>query len=95
MANQYLKGQTVRITGTFTVSGTNTDPTTITLKVEDPSGNEASYTYALGEVTKSAAGIYYKDVVIDESGYWIYRWEGTGAVAAVDEEMIYGLGSVF
>lgn len=95
MANLYSKNQTVRITGTFTVSGTATDPTTVTLKVQDPSGNEDTYTYALSQVTKSAVGIYYKDLALDEVGRWFYAWVGTGTVAAGDEDYLDVAQTVF
>jgi hypothetical protein len=85
MAATYDIGDVVRLTGTFTVSSTNTDPTTITLKVKDPSGNTATYTYALAQVTKSAVGIYYYDLAIDEAGIWRYEWTGTGTCQAVAE----------
>ena len=85
MANRYDKGDLVRLSATFTVSSTNTDPTTVTLKVQDPSGNTATYTYAAAEITKSATGQYYKDVSIDEGGTWYYRWEGTGTVITAGE----------
>jgi hypothetical protein len=73
---------------TFTVSGTPTDPSTITLTVQDPSGNQDSYTYAGGQVTKSGTGVYYKDVSVDEAGLWAFKWAGTGTVAAVIEEEV-------
>jgi hypothetical protein len=85
MANIYDIGDVARVTMTFTVDDVNTDPTTITLKVKDPTGNKTTYTYALAEVTRSAAGIYYKDISIDEAGQWYYRWEGTGAVETAEE----------
>lgn len=85
MTSVYDKGDLVRITGTFTVASTATDPTTITLKVKDPSGNVDTYTYALSQVTKSSTGVYYKDLSLDEAGYWYYQWIGTGAVESVDE----------
>jgi len=85
MANTYNKGARVRYAATFTVSSVNADPTAVFLKIQDPSGNEATYTYSLGEVTKTATGQYRKDIDIDETGYWYYRWEGTGAVVAASE----------
>lgn len=88
MANVYDKGDLVRITGTFTVASTATDPTTITLKVKDPSGNVDTYTYALSQVTKSSTGVYYKDISLDEAGYWHYQWTGTGTVESVDEDYL-------
>ncbi len=97
MANSYHKGQTVTIytSVAFRTSGVATDPTTVTLKVEDPSGTESTYTYALGQVTKTATGAYSKEISLTTSGIWHYAWYGTGAVAAVDEGYLEVLGSVF
>ena len=81
----YLEGSTIRLQATFAVSSTNTDPTTVTLKTENPSGTQATYTYALAQVTKSATGVYYKDVTPDAVGTWVYRWIGTGNAAGVAE----------
>lgn len=88
MADQYFVGNQVRTTCTFEVSTVKTDPTTITLKIKDPSGNTDTYTYALSQVTKSAAGVYYKDFDLDEAGYWKVRWEGTGTCKAATEAML-------
>ena len=89
MANLYDVGDLVRISGPFTVAGVATDPTTVTLKIKDPSGNVATYTYALAEIIKDSVGNYYKDIIIDEAGYWYYRWEGTGTVQAADEKYLF------
>lgn len=77
--------QTVRMWANFYVDEIPTDPTTITLKVQDPSGNEATYTYAGGTVTRHSVGVYYKDLTIDESGTWYYKYTSTGAVGSADE----------
>lgn len=84
----YDVGDSVRVTGTFTVASVVTDPTTVTLEVKDPSGNVATYTYALSEVTRSGTGVFYKDLTIDEAGIWTYRWSGTGAVVSAGEEWL-------
>jgi hypothetical protein len=93
--NTYDKGDLVRLTATFTVSSAVTDPTTITLKVQDPSGNEATYTYALAQVTKVSTGVYRYDLTIDEAGYWTWRWAGTGTVVAASESYLLVRGSEF
>jgi len=93
--NKYEKGETVRITGTFTVSSVATDPTAVILKVQRPSGAESTYTYALSQVTKSSTGIYYKEIAANESGRWYYRWEGTGAVVSADEDVFFVKNSEF
>jgi molybdopterin-guanine dinucleotide biosynthesis protein len=65
------------------------DPTTITLTVVSPSGTSTSYTYAGATVTKSATGVYYKDLTPDAAGEWLYRWTGTGTVAAAEEQSLF------
>jgi len=85
MANLYDLNDGVRVGATFKVATVNTDPTTITLKVKDPDRTTTTYTYALAEITKSATGIYYKDITANRVGRWNYRWEGTGTVVATDE----------
>jgi hypothetical protein len=94
MANIYKINQGVRISITFTVEGAATDPDTVTLKVKDPLGNEVIYTYS-GDITRSAKGAYYKDVVVDSPGYWHYRWEGTGSCIAADEDTFFVRNSEF
>jgi len=85
MANVYDKNDKVRLTARFTVSGVLTDPTTVTLKIRNLLGVTSTYTYALAQITKSAVGVYYKDISLDRSGEWFYRWEGTGTVEAANE----------
>lgn len=93
--NVYHIGQRVRLTATFSVIGVNTDPTTVTLKVKDPLGVISTYTYALNEITKSAQGVYYKDISIDEDGEWYYNFTGTGSVEAADETFLLAEESQF
>ncbi len=76
----YNVGDMRRLTATCTVSGTNTDPTTLTLVVKTPSGTATSYTYSGAQLTKSATGIYYYDLSFTEAGRWKYQWKATGAV---------------
>lgn len=92
--NDWDVGDTPNLTCDFTNAGALTDPTTITLIVVDPSGNQATYTYALAEITKDATGQYSKTVTVDESGTWQYRWVGTGTVPAADEGEFYVTRSV-
>lgn len=80
------KGDQIRITVTFTDTATGlvADPTTVTIKHKDPSGNVTTETYP-GNVTKSGTGVYYLDISIDETGRWRFRGEGTGNVEAAVE----------
>lgn len=80
-------GDVIRLKSVFTVLDVNTDPTTITLEVQDPSGNTASYTYP-ATITKETTGKYYYDLSVDEAGWWIYQWTGTGTVEVVQGNKI-------
>lgn len=97
MANAYDVGDLVRCTGTFTdADGTATDPDTVVFKVKDPSANTTSYTYDTdAEVIKSATGVYYVDVDLDEAGTWWYRFEATGAGQSAAEDNFYARQSQF
>lgn len=79
-----------------TAAGTATDPTEVTLRVKDPSGNVTVYrwpTPGAGEsaLTKEAGqtGRFYADVSLDEAGTWTYRLAGTGAVESAEETTLY------
>lgn len=72
------------LTNTFSVSGTPTDPTTISLDVTTPSGTTTTYTYGGGTITRTSAGVYTKDIACSEDGEWQYVWTGTGAAQDVE-----------
>lgn len=81
----YDIGDKVRITATFTsTAGTNADPTAVTVKHKDPSGNLT--TVDSTSVTNSATGVYYADLEPDEAGVWHYSIGGTGNVVAYAED---------
>jgi hypothetical protein len=86
MTHTYHKGNSIKSVASFKVGGELTDPTTVTLKVKDPTETITSYTYALAEVTKSSTGVYYKEIPSDLVGIWRVEWIGTGACVAVDED---------
>lgn len=71
------------LTNTFTVDGAATDPATVSLVVTDPTGTAATYTYVASQITKTAAGVYTKDVACATAGVWSYVWVGTGAASDV------------
>jgi len=73
------------IGNTFSVSGTATDPTTVSVVVTDPTGASTTYTYAGGTVTRTAAGVYTLDVACPTAGRWVAVWTGTGTASDVAE----------
>ena len=95
MANTYDIKDLVRVQGTFTdADDAAFDPDVITCKYLDPSGNETENT----SPTKSATGVYYVDIPIDEAGTWYYRFEGEtsgGANQGGEETYFYVSSSQF
>ena len=84
MADRFVVGDTVTLTNTFKVSGTATDPTTISLVVTDPTGTATTYTYAGSTITRTSTGLYTKNITASTAGLWSYTWTGTGAAADVE-----------
>ncbi|MBP7594300.1 MAG: hypothetical protein KA755_01475 [Candidatus Microthrix sp.] len=84
MADRFYVGDTVTLSNTFKVAGTATDPTTISLTVTDPSGTATTYTHAGSTITKTATGVYTKDLAAPSAGLWSYKWTGTGTAADVE-----------
>jgi len=85
--NTYDVGDRIRLTAAFTSGGVAADPTTVTVRVKDPSGNTASYVYGTDlEVVKDGTGNYHMDVTIDEAGIWGFRWASTGVVVTAEEK---------
>ena len=79
---------TARVVGTFTISGVDTDPTTITFKIEDPNGNVTVNLYGSSNIVKDSVGIYHLDVLLTVAGNWDFRIVGTGAVQAASEQQL-------
>ena len=78
----YFVGTAVVLTATFTTpTKSPVDPTTVRLRVKDPTGVETDYT----SPTYVSVGIYTQQITPNLTGIWSYRWEGTGAVVASSE----------
>jgi len=67
------------LTNIFEVSGTPTDPSTVTLTVTDPDGNVTTPT-----PTHAGVGTYTADITCSTDGEWQCLWESTGT--ATDAE---------
>lgn len=85
--NSYDVGVVVSVIGTFKdKTQVLQDPTTVTLKVKDPSGTSSTYTYAAAQVTRDSLGVYRKDIdTALKPGKWLYRWESTGQYQAAGD----------
>ena len=71
------------LTNTFSVSGTPTDPSTVSVVVTDPEGNQTTYTYAAEQITRTSAGVYTISIGCTLDGLWVYTWIGTGTASDV------------
>lgn len=85
--NSYDLGDQVRLSAVFTdADGVTVEPTVITVKYSDPTGDVTELTYGVDvAVTQEAAGSYYVDFVPSRAGQWRYRWESSGTVTAAAE----------
>lgn len=88
----YHVGAPRRLQASFEdIDGNAADPTTVQLVVRQGDGAEISKTYAAGELTRSALGVFYYDFDITVPRRHIARWIATGAVKAVADEEFYAL----
>ncbi len=86
LANSYLEGNVVRVTGTFTdATGAAADPTTVTVRYFiDPSGAVTTLVYVTDpEVVKDSTGVYHVDIAVSAPGKYRYGFAGTGAVGTL------------
>jgi len=77
-------GDLVTLRVTFTVAGVATNPTTVVLTVRMPDG-----TLSTPAPTLESTGVYTYNLLLSASGVWSYRWAGTGAVQAAEEDRLY------
>lgn len=81
---EWDRGETVRINNTYTdIDDVAYDPTTMELKIYNPSGTlDATVTYAAEEIKKSATGVYYYDYAVASDatvGWWVTKWAGAAS----------------
>jgi hypothetical protein len=96
MPNVYTKDSTVTISNTFTLTGTATDPTTVTCYFKDPTGALTTYVYGTNsQLVRDSTGAYHVDIFANIAGNWWYRFEGTGTVVSASEaEFIVPLSQI-
>ena len=67
-------------------AGTAANPSTVTLKVENPDGTQT--TYAQGSLSNPSTGRWEKAVTVDKPGRWWFRFEGTGSIQLAQEDYV-------
>jgi hypothetical protein len=94
MSNSYRIGSVPRLQATFAVNGTPTDPSVIVFKIRVPNGAITTYLFSINtQLVKTATGVYYVDWPTTAEGIHAWRFEGTGACVAVEEQEFHVLGS--
>ncbi len=100
----YDKGDKVRLTATFTSGGVAADPTDLADDVEvtwrrpsrtNPDTGGGAIGDATPTATKSATGVYYVDINLDEIGTHTVRFKGLEGVVAAEIAEIEVGKSVF
>lgn len=91
----YEIGDVIRCSVEFRdLNGVLGDPDTVVFKHKDPSANIATITYPT-DIVRTAAGLYYYDLTIDEGGTWSIRWVASGTIDAAGEKTLTVRTSAF
>lgn len=94
----YDKGDSVRVTATFTSDDVATDPTDnqddITVTWRQPDGTDTSYT-GTATITRTGAGVYYRDFTLNQIGTHVIRFTGSEGVIAVETIKLEVAKSIF
>src|SRR5690606_19403457 len=55
------------------------DPTTISMTIQDPDGDETTYVYGQdSQIVKEGVGSYYGQISVTKPGIWKYLWKSEG-----------------
>lgn len=95
--NEYYLGATIRLQGAFSdLTSTPADPTGVSLLIKAPDGTITTLVYLTdSSLVRDDVGIYHVDFTANQDGCYCYRWEGSGAVSAVDERKFTVLPGCF
>lgn len=90
MSDKRYPGTVVEIAVAFTdASAAAFDPDDVTFKVKTPAGDVETFVYGTDEeVVKDATGEYHMDYLLETSGDYPVRVEGSGDKAAAIEDTI-------
>ena len=79
----YKFGSVVRVEATFKdPDDVLTNPTAVTLRVRDTIG--AITTYAKIRLTNPSVGVWFKDLTLNQVGFWQFWFVGAGGVTIED-----------
>lgn len=83
----YEIGQLARLEVIFQdINGNPADPTTVSVLVQSPDGTQVNYNPP--DVVCDGTGSYHFDLLVLQAGSYLYQWNGTGVLVAVQEGSI-------
>lgn len=83
----YEIGQLARLEVIFQdINGNPADPTTVSVLVQSPDGTQVNYNPP--DVVRDETGSYHFDLLVLQAGSYLYQWNGTGVLVAVQEGSI-------
>jgi ketosteroid isomerase-like protein len=90
--NIYDRGDLVELKGIFRNDAeVETDPTTITFKIQPDGGVATTYVYGTNaQLVRVSAGVYTVNWIADSDGVHQYRFIGTGAIQQEQGGQFYG-----
>lgn len=95
MTTSYDRGDLVRLTAAFTVSGVATDPSGVVLYIRQTDGSLTTLTYGVdAAIVKVSTGIYRYDFNAATAGPVSYRWAGTSPAQAADQNSFFVVDDV-
>lgn len=92
----YNPGDLVTLQARWSVNDLETDPSTVSIQVKDPSGNITTYSYGgAGAVVRDSVGNYHVNITVNTTGVWYYRVLGAGSVQKNGEDSFLVSSSQF
>jgi hypothetical protein len=87
--NEYQVDTQIQLNGYFfnVLLNVPADPTTVSLFVEDPTGNVTEIASDL--IFRVSTGVYYSLVLPSGPGVWKYKWQGVGNVQATSPDTCF------
>ena len=84
----YVVGQRPRFSAQFRLGSTLTDPTIIKFIYKKPGASSPTVLVhgVDAELVKEATGKYYVDLLLDEAGFWKWRYESMGIVDSAQQD---------
>lgn len=88
--NTYQIDTEIGLTGMFAdQNGVATDPDVVELYVKTPDG--VVTVYSGSQLIRTGPGVYTKTLLTNQSGRWVYKWQGQGALNATSPDVFFNV----